>query len=123
MVSNAEPQRRYRQRRALAAGSHADTRRERDAALHRERQNRHRARLVLEQRTHTLAASQTTPPSLPPLPQRSDLTTLSGHPSIFNLMPCASHLARFGTFDSGIQGGISARNIHLGCCPYSTVDG
>ena len=38
MVSNAEPQRRNRQQRVLAAGSDADTRRQRDAALQCERQ-------------------------------------------------------------------------------------
>jgi hypothetical protein len=53
MVSNAEPQRRNRQQRVLAAGSDADTRRQRDAALQCERQNRHQVRLVLDERTHT----------------------------------------------------------------------
>ena len=61
MVSNTEPQRRYRQRCALTAGSDADTRRQRDTAQHRERQNQHRARLVLEERTHSPTFHLTTP--------------------------------------------------------------
>ena len=66
MVSNAERQRCYRQRRALAAGSDADSRRQREAAVRCERQHRHRARLVLDRRTQTFATRHTSPPFLPP---------------------------------------------------------
>jgi hypothetical protein len=58
MVSNAEPQRLYRTTthscRWLRRGQ-PPAHRQRDAVLHRERQNQYRARLILKEQTHTLA--------------------------------------------------------------------
>ena len=59
MPTNADAQRCYRHRRALATGPDADVRRRRDTALHCERQKRHRAQLVSSTRTYPLDALAT----------------------------------------------------------------
>ena len=51
--TEADAHRRYRRHRALATGPDADARRRRDAALHRERQKRHR-QLMSSARADTL---------------------------------------------------------------------
>ena len=62
MVSKAEAQRRYRQRRALATGPDADVRLLRDAALHCERQKRYRTRTCIRRTGHAKEYSSPTSP-------------------------------------------------------------